>query len=61
MLGRGTESYGYCSDEIFTLRPLGNIAFDCGKLPVSYFKADYIKQKLRRGSLEIDSVSSLFS
>lgn len=41
--------------------PLGNIAFDCGKLPVSYFKADYIKQKLHWGSLELDSVNGLFS
>lgn len=52
MLRRGTESYGYCSDDVFTPRPLGNIVSDCGKLPASYFKADYIKQKLYRVSPE---------
>lgn len=56
MLRRRTESYGYCSDETFTLRPLGNIAVDCGKLPVSCLKPSTYD----RGGLELDSVSSLF-
>lgn len=32
-------------------------AFECGKLPVSYFRADCIKQKLHRGSTESGLVS----
>lgn len=32
------------ANEILTLNPLGNIAFECGKLLVSYFWADCIKQ-----------------
>lgn len=58
MLRRGTESYGYCSDGVFTPRPPGNIVSDCGKLPASYFKADCIKQKLHRVSPELGSVSN---
>lgn len=57
MLRRRTESYGYCSDEVFTPKSPRSIVSDCGKLPVSYFKADYIKQKLYRVSPSLDSVS----